>query len=100
MDVLDSICVSSDCDGQARKYYYRLTNTLFNNKNTYGLEVEKQDFIEDQLNKIERESLPIISTERNKVQAMFELLYKNVVSPIHVIDILGEEIDECAYYFA
>ena len=60
----------------------------------YGIEVERQDYKNNELVNIERESIKYISPQRHKVQNLLKLLYDNTVSPIHLIDILGEYVDE------
>ncbi|AWI07246.1 DUF6514 family protein [Clostridium drakei] len=60
----------------------------------YGIEVERQDFLEDKLVNIERDCVKSISTQRYKVHNLLKLLYDNCVSPIHLIEVLGENIDD------
>ena len=44
--------------------------------------------------KIERDSVNYISTHKEKVKKLFDLVSKNNVSPIHLIDVIGEYVDE------
>ncbi|KYH28464.1 MULTISPECIES: DUF6514 family protein [Clostridium] len=60
---------------------------------SYGIEVERQDIVNGKLVRIERDSVKCISPHRHKVHELLKMLYDNVVSPIHLIDILGEYID-------
>ncbi|MCB2289961.1 DUF6514 family protein [Clostridium sp. CS001] len=60
----------------------------------YGIEVERQDIIDDMVVCIERDCVQNISPQRYKVKNLIKMLYDNTVSPIHMIDILGEYIDE------
>lgn len=60
----------------------------------YGIEVERQDLKNNELINIERESVQYISPHRHKVQQLLKLLCDHTVSPIHLIDVLGEHIDE------
>lgn len=60
----------------------------------YGIEIERQDVIDDIVVFIERDSVENISPHRHKVKNLLKLLYDNEVSPIHMIDILGDFIDE------
>lgn len=60
----------------------------------YGIEAERQDYKNNELINVERESIKYISPHRHKVQQLLKLLYDNAVSPIHLIDVLGEQIDE------
>lgn len=61
---------------------------------SYGIEIERQDIIDGKLVGIERDSVKCISPHRHKVHDLVKMLYDNLVSPIHLIDILGEYIDE------
>ncbi|QGU96231.1 hypothetical protein GOM49_15010 [Clostridium bovifaecis] len=61
---------------------------------SYGIEIERQDIIDGKLVRIERDNVKCISPHRHKVHDLARMLYDNLVSPIHLIDILGEYIDE------
>jgi hypothetical protein len=61
---------------------------------SYGIEIERQDVIDGKLINLERDSVKSISPERYKVHNLLKLLYDNIVSPIHLIDVLGDYIDE------
>ena len=54
--------------------------------------------IELVVNSIE-ERVDIISKKKDLVQNLLDLLYKNQVSPIHLIDIIGETVDNCVFEF-
>ncbi|WP_368253287.1 DUF6514 family protein [Clostridium paraputrificum] len=45
------------------------------------------------INRVE-DGVKYISTQRHKVKGLLNLLYKNEVSPIHLIDIIGEYVDK------
>ena len=83
-------------------YYYRLlkSNINLNYSNqlvevqAYGIEVERQDIKEGTIVKIERDYVKGISPQRHKVRELLRLLYDNNVSPIHLINVLGDYIDE------
>lgn len=77
------------------QYIYRLLLKDYNNKKVYGLEVERRDISNNQVINIERESIEEVSIVKDKVKEMIDILYNGIVSPIHVVDILGEEIDKC-----
>lgn len=77
------------------QYIYRLLLKDYNNKKVYGLEVERRDISNNQVVNIERESIEEISIVKDRVKEMIDILYNGIVSPIHVVDILGEEIDKC-----
>lgn len=61
---------------------------------SYGIELERQDFVDGQLTGIERNVIRSISPDRHKVHNLLKLLYDNEVSPIHLVDVLGEKVDE------
>lgn len=81
------------------RYSYRLTEKSFNNLELYGIEVERKDYIGTKNVNIERERIDIISMEKGKVEKIIDELYNGQVSPIHLIDIAGHYVDECAYDF-
>ena len=75
-------------------YSYRLIESDFHRGQAYGIEVERQDVIDGNLVNVERDSVKLISPNREKVEFLLDLLKKNNVSPIHLIDIIGEYVDE------
>ena len=74
-------------------YNYRLTKENYLSGQAYGIEVERQDFVEGVLIKIERDEIRKISSVKEKVEDLLELIHRNKVSPIHIVDILGEYVD-------
>ena len=90
-------------DGDVKhNYFYRLVKSEISvlaydeptNVQAYGIEVERQDIVDDMVVCIERECVKNISPQRYKVKNLIKVLYDNTVSPIHMIDILGDYIDE------
>ncbi|KAJ53222.1 hypothetical protein BD780_003425 [Clostridium tetanomorphum] len=83
-------------------YYYRILKDKvvldYNGESTevqsYGIEIERQDIIDENIINIERDYVKCISPQRHKVHKLLKLLHENAVSPIHLIDVLGEYIDE------
>lgn len=65
----------------------------------YGIIVEKENYIDGELKGIDKDSIEYISPYRHKVQEMLKLLYENVVSPVHLVDVLGEKVDKCVADF-
>jgi len=61
---------------------------------TYGIEVERQDISNGVLVGVERDCIKNISPHRHKVHNLLKLLFNNSVSPVHLVDILGEYVDE------
>lgn len=89
-------------EGREFTYVYKLLKSDFlmevegNQKSiqAYGIEVETQDVINDEITTVFSDCEKYISPQRHKVQALIKLLNDNTVSPIHFIDIIGEYIDE------
>jgi len=83
-------------------YFYRLVKSQISVSldneptimQTYGIEIERQDIVDETVVFIERDCVENISPQRHKVKNLIKMLYENTVSPIHMIDILGEYIDE------
>lgn len=75
------------------KYLYRLTEQDFFGIQVYGIEVEKEGIVDRKEINIERNSVEIISPDENKVRKLLNMLYNYKVSPIHLIDIIGEYVD-------
>lgn len=61
---------------------------------TYGIEIERQDSCNGDVVNIERDCISTISPQRHKVHNLLKMLYDNEVSPIHLVDILGDYVDE------
>lgn len=95
MKIVESLSLAIENKGKKIMYFYRLTQCQTNTGQAFGIEVERQDLREDVLVNIERDSVDIISTKEDKVRSILELLYKNNVSPIHLIDVIGSYVDEC-----
>lgn len=89
------------------RYFYRMikdqiivsSNDSVKKLDAYGIEVERQDMCDGRLVNIERDRIKSISPYLNKVQVLLNLIFKGVVSPIHLIDVLGEYVDEYTYDF-
>lgn len=101
MLVVENLCRSEMCDNIQLNYSYRIIKdkVIFSDYDkleiqSYGIEVERQDIVDDKLVKIERELVKNISPHRHKVYNLLKMLHNNAVSPLHLIDILGEYIDE------
>lgn len=103
MVVVENLSKTKSCGEMTKFHYtYRLIKSeiLLTNEEesvkvqAYGIEVERQDIVGDIVSNIERDSIKVISPYRHKVHSLLKLLYDNLVSPCHLVDILGEYIDE------
>lgn len=102
MTVVESL-IRNEIDGEKHYVYaYRLvkSNILLSSGSdtmevqSYGIEVERQDLVEGKTVSIERDTVKSISPHRHKVHSLLKVLYDNSVSPIHLIDVIGDNIDE------
>jgi len=86
-------------DNKEIKYIYRLVRENFFEGQAYGIEVERQDFLKDKLIYIERNEIRKVSNIKSKVDELLNILNDNKVSPIHLVDILGNYVDDYAADF-
>jgi hypothetical protein len=101
MLVVENLCKNESCDDIKFNYSYRMIKdkVIFSEYGkleiqSYGIEVERIDILDDKLVKVERELVKCISPHRHKVHNLLKMLFDNVVSPLHLIDVLGEYIDD------
>ncbi|WP_185903767.1 DUF6514 family protein [Hathewaya massiliensis] len=102
MIIVESISKHVEKDDLKYNYIYRLVRSDMSlyikselaQIQTYGIEVERQDVVEGRLINIERDCIKSISPQRYKVHELLKILYTNNVSPIHLVEVLGEYIDE------
>lgn len=86
-------------NGIERKYNYKLIENEINQNNVYGIEIERVDYIKEEMIDSFKDSVELISPNKEKVSKLLKMLYENQVSPLHLIDIAGEYIDECVNDF-
>jgi len=102
MVVIESLSKKVADDDVKHNYFYRLVKSEISvsmydeptKVQAYGIEIERQDIIDDTVVFIERDCVENISPQRHKIKSLMKMLYDNTVSPIHMIDILGDYIDE------
>lgn len=99
MMIIKKLMANLKVEGKESVYNYRVTKGELKGKDAYGLEVERIDYVNNQEVKIEREKIEYISPELNDVIELANKLHKYIVSPIHVVDIIGEEVDNLGYKF-
>lgn len=93
MYIVNSLYSNFKNDNKESQYYFRMTKKDFDFGHAFGIEIERQDLIEGEVVKIERDSINKISNREEKVKELLDLVYRNKVSPIHLVDILGEYVD-------
>lgn len=93
MYIVDSLYSSSKNDNKESIYAYRIISESFLGGQAFGIEVERQDIIEGNIVQIERDLIRRISNKEDKVKTLLSLVHNYQVSPIHLVDILGEYVD-------
>ncbi len=81
------------------KYIYRMTEKSIKNRQAFGIEIERQDFNNGEIINLERDSVSLVASEEMKANDILVMLFNNLVSPIHLVDIVGEYSDLCAAEF-
>lgn len=102
MEIVESMVKKIEIDDKTCEYEYMLTRgkIILNHTSgiisiqSYGIEVERKDFMGGKLINVERDGIKNISSDRYKVHNLMRILYDNVVSPINFIEIIGEYVDE------
>lgn len=103
MTIVELLVKSEEVIGVKYKYFYRLVkrelliDSVYEGKvviQSYGIEVERHDIVNDNMVNIERNSIENISPSRFKVHNLLKFLFDNTVSPVHLVDIIGEKVDE------
>ncbi len=102
MIILENLVRKVTDGGVNHNYIYRLVKSQISvlmygeltKVQAYGIEIETQDMVESTVIHIQRDCVENISPQRYKVKNLLKICYDNTVSPLHMIDILGEYIDE------
>ena len=71
----------------------------YNNETVYGIVVKKESIKNKVVASTIEDRVDIISKKKEVVQKLLDLLYRNQVSPIHLIDVIGETVDNCVLEF-
>lgn len=108
MVVVESLLKGRSNDEVAKcNYYYRMVRNeikLVNEEESmevqaYGIEIERQDTVNNMVVNVERDCIKNISPHRHKVHNLLKMLYDNTVSPYHLVDVLGDYVDEYSLDF-
>lgn len=104
MVIMESLIKNDNFGGYKYKYYYRMvkSNICLSSSpdenikiQCYGIEIERQDVVNESVVNIQRNCVKIISPYRHKVHNCLKKLFENNVSPIHLVDVIGEYVDQC-----
>ncbi len=99
MRVLEEYSIVRENEGVELRYFYRITKSQYCGFPAYGVEIERKDYKGLIKLKEEKDSIELVSTQRHKVKQIVMNLYNYEVSPIHLVDILGEFVDEHVFEF-
>lgn len=99
MRILEEYSIIKENEGRELRYFYRLTQSQYQNFPAYGIEIVREDYQGTVKVGEDKEYIKFVSTQRHRVKQMVISLYKNEVSPIHLVDILGEFVDGQVYEF-
>lgn len=94
MNIIETLSYELQNEGYTTTYIYRLLENNLNSIKGYGIEIEQQKYVDNQLVNIERNSIERISTNKDKTAELLSILHRNTVSPIHLVEILGEYVDQ------
>lgn len=99
MRILEEYSMVRENQGIESKYFYRIIKSQYCGFPAYGVEIERNDYRGLTKIKEEKDSIELVSTQRHKVKQIVMNLCNYEVSPIHLVDILGEFVDEHAHEF-
>jgi hypothetical protein len=60
----------------------------------YGIEILREKMVNDRIVDAYSENIKYVSPQKNKVLELLNMLKEYEVSPIHLIDIAGDSVDE------
>ena len=86
-------------DDRESKYIYRIIENTVKNRQAFGIEIERQDLNCGEVINLERDTINIVASNEKKEEDILVLLFNNLVSPIHLIDVVGEYSDLCVNDF-
>ncbi len=100
--VLENLIKGQNLEDKEYIYYYKLIKSnlyiSWQEENIkvqyYGIEILRKDFQKGKLINSESNNIRHISPHRYKVHNLLKMLYEKTVSPIHVVDIIGEYADK------
>lgn len=97
MNIAEEYMCKSDGQEVEFNYCYRLTKSTYKGIPVYGIEIERKDYIGIKNVNIERDRVEMISYEKHKAKDILISLYKNKLSPIHLVDVVGSYADKFSY---
>jgi hypothetical protein len=86
--------IVKDSDGIERKYTYKITEEFLDGVREYGIEAKREDNKGGLVTNNISDEVKYISAKKERVSEILSLLSRNEVSPIHLVNIIGEYIDK------
>ena len=99
MMIIENLCKKVRNENNERIYFYRSFNEEYRGRQAYGVEIERHDLENGSLIRIERDSISKVTIFEDKIKDILNLIYDNNVSPIHLVDIIGEYVDNNVFEF-
>ena len=81
-------------NGSGKKYIYKLTEQEGNSVKEYGIEIIREDTENEKVVNELKENVDNISTNKEEISQLLEILSRNPVSPIHLKDIICDYVDK------
>ena len=97
MNIVEEYQCKNGAEGIEFDYFYRLIKSDYKGMTVYGIEIERKDYVGVKNINIERDKISMVSYKKYKVIKILEKLYRNKLSPIHLIDVIGCYADEFSY---
>lgn len=94
MKIIKDLNIVKNYNDLRYDYNYRIVASSYEGIDAYGIEIERKDFNQGVLVNVERDLIHKISCQLEKVKELLCILYKEEVSPIHLVDVIGDKVDE------
>lgn len=97
--LLESLNVKKEVNGMEMKYSYGIIESKYLENVVYGIYVSREYIDGEKVIDLYEDSIKYVSPIKEKVIGLRDLLYKGEVSPLHLIDIVGDFVDNCVNDF-
>lgn len=93
--LLESLEFRKEINGMDTRYLYKIIESDYRGNATYGISVSREYIKNNEVIDEYEENIKFVSPIKDKVKELLEMLYRGQVSPIHLIDIAGDYVDNC-----
>ena len=93
--LLESLEFRKEINGMDTWYLYKIIESDYWGNATYGISVSREYIKNNEVIDEYEENIKFVSPIKDKVKELLEMLYRGQVSPIHLIDIAGDYVDNC-----